>query len=480
MNKIINTISKKIPVPILVFSVLYLLLIILSRNIPMFWDMSNVSWAGNLIYDSHFTTFIFPNADIDQGAVPLYSTYLALLWVLFGKSLFVSHLAVFPFIVGVLFQLYKLGARFVSSKQVWLVFILLFIEPTIFTQVYLAGIDLVFCFMFLLAVNSAIDNRRILLMFSILLMPILRLRGFTFVVSVALIDWYLNKENFQNLFAFIKSRFLIYLAPLFVFLAWYILHYSHSGWLIISDNRKDFHQWTGLGGMLRNLVYVIWKILDFGRIFLFAPLILLLSYKRQGDMKSKQLLMILLFSLLPYLIFFLPLKYPVSHRHFMILFIIGIIAFVFIAGKLGKVPKKIIYFFVIVGLITGNFWLYPERYGNGWDASMKVAPYFKLKDNLDVYIKDTGIDNNDVATKFPMDFDVYNSNLAEDKFSYEYINGEPLENFSFILQSNVCNTFTPEEIEELRNEWGLVKEFSSWPVYIRLYKNPDIPELKIK
>ena len=107
MNNTFKIKSLKIPVCLLVSSVLYLLVIIASRNIPMFWDMGNISWASNLIYDSHFKTFIFPNADIDQGAVPLYSGYVAFLWLIFGKSLFVSHLAILPFVIGTLHYLLR-------------------------------------------------------------------------------------------------------------------------------------------------------------------------------------------------------------------------------------------------------------------------------------------------------------------------------------------------------------------------------------
>jgi hypothetical protein len=438
----------------------------------MFWDMSNISWASNLIYDSHFTTFIFPNADVDQGAVPIYSGYVAFLWLIFGKSLFVSHLAILPFVIGTLYQFYKLSLRFINKNQLYLALVLLFIDPTIFTQAYLAGMDIVFCFLFLLGVNSAIDNKRILLLLSLVLMPVLRLRGFTFVISIFLIDWFINRENFQSFKIYLKNRFLIYLLPLSVFILWYILHYNYTGWLIVSENRKAFHHLNGLEGMIKNFIFILWKIFDFGRIFLFIPIILFFKFQKPKEKKGQQLIIILFFTVLPYIVFFLPLSYPVSHRHFMITYILGIIAFAYFVGNIKKSYRTLIYSFVIFGLLSGNFWLYPERYGNGWDASMKVYPYFKLKNDFDNYIKNSNIDPNTIGTKFPMDFDLYYSNLEPEKFGYQYIDESPIEKFNYIVQSNISNTFTPEEIVELKNNWVLEKEILSWPIYIRLYRKP--------
>lgn len=446
----------------------------------MFWDMSNISWLSNLIYDTNFTAFIFPNSDIDQGAVPLYSTYLAFMWLVFGKSLFVCHLAILPFVIGILFQFHKLSLRFIHKNQLYFAFLLLFIEPTLFTQAYLAGIDLVFCFLFLLGINSAINNKRILLLVSLVFIPVLRLRGFTFVISIFLTDWYMNRNIFSSIKTFIKNRFWVYFFPFIVFIFWYIIHYNYTGWLIVSANRVAFHHYTGLNGMARNFIYIFWKIFDFGRIFLFIPIILFFINRKPKEKKNLQLILILLFTILPYIIFLLPFSYPVSHRHFMVAYIIMIIAFTYFSFNLKKTTRIILYSLAIAGMLSGNFWLYPERFGNGWDASMKVYPYFKLKNDFDNFIKSSAIKPHRIGAKFPMDFDLYYTKLEPQKFGYRYINEEPIKNFNYIVQSNICNTFTPGEINELKKNWICEKEFSSWPIYIRLYKNPNITVSKNK
>jgi hypothetical protein len=471
MSTLFKLYFSKIPVPVLVFSVLYLLLIIISRDIPMFWDMCNTSWLSNLIYDNHFTNFIFP--ENDAGAVgAVYSTYLAALWIIFGRSLLVSHMAVLPFVIGIVFQFYSFAKTYIQKEFIWIALLLLFVEPTLFTQVFLAGNDLVLCFLFLLGVNSAISNKKILLMFAVGLMPILRLRGFTFVFSVFLIDWYMNRTNYKGFINFTLKRSYIYLTPLIIPFAWFSYHYYSTGWIFISKTTKNWHQFAGIERMFKNLIYVFWKAFDFGRIFLFASVLILFLKQKKKDTIGRQLIFILLFTILPYLVFFIPLLYPVSHRHFMISYIVVIIAFVYFLSSLKKIHRTVILVLAILCLLSGNFWLYPERYGNGWDASMKVYPYFKLRDNFDGYIKLSGINPDSIGAKFPMGSDLYTCKLEPEKFGYQYIYDRPLEDFNFIVQSNICNTFTPDEIERLNMNWILEKEFRSWPLYIRLYRKP--------
>ncbi|HNW97012.1 MAG TPA: hypothetical protein PKK00_01210 [Bacteroidales bacterium] len=472
MNNTLKSESNKIPSIVIIFSFLYFFVILISLNIPMFWDMANISWLSNLIYDNHFSNFIFPDVDTDQGAMPLYSVYIAVLWKIFGKSLWVCHAAILPFVIGMVFQFYKLASRFIEKKYLWVALLLLFIEPTLFTQVFLAGNDLVFCFLFLLGVNSAIDNRKILLLLAIAFIPVLRLRGFTFVFSILLIDWYMNHTNYKGFIDFILKRFYIYVTPLIVLLIWFFYHYYSTGWVFINDDNKGYHQIAGLERMFRNLIYIAWKVFDFGRIFLFIPVLFFFIFRKKNDANGNQLFFILLFTIIPYLIFFVPMLYPVSHRHFMTTYIVGIILFVYYIGTIKIYFQKFIFPLIILIFISGNFWIYPERYGNGWDASMKVYPYFSLKNKFDDYIKGSGINSYSVGAKAPMDFDLYNTNMQSEKFGYKYIENELLENYKYVVQSNICNTFTPDEMNELNKNWIIEKEFYSWPLYIKLFKNP--------
>ncbi|MFH0866295.1 MAG: hypothetical protein V1904_08870 [Bacteroidota bacterium] len=467
INNIFHAVSKKIPVPVLVFSVLYLLIIIASRNIPMFWDMSYMSQISNMIYDSNFS--VFYSDALDNGSSPLYSTYIALLWAVAGRSLFITHLAILPFVIGIVYQFHLLLNRFLEKKYARLAFLLLLIEPTLITQTIIAGYDLILCFLFLLALNGIFKNKRGLILLSVIFIPLINIRGASIVLSVFIIDLIFNTGNFRSVRMFIKSSFP-YAASLVLLLLWMLYHYHHTGWLFLSHRRACCHHYTGMEGMTRNLIYALLKLFDFGRVFIFV-LIITLSVKIR--FKDNPLLKVLVFSMIPYLLFFLPFAYPASHRHFIHLYPVMIILFIYVISLYKQKSFRItVSVFAIISLIAGNLWIYPERYGNGWDSSLKSIPYFKLKKQLDNYVTDTRIDPADVGSRWPMNFDDYDTKLDNTHFSFADIDILPLAKHGYIAQSNISNNFTVAEIEELNKSWILEKEFSSWPVYIKLFRNP--------
>lgn len=447
----------------------------MSINIPMFWDMNYIAWISNLIYDNHFSAFIFPVID-GNGAMPLYSLYLAALWAVFGKSLLISHLAVLPFVIGMVYQFYKLAKRFIYKKYIFISFLILLIEPTIITQTIIAGYDLVYCFLFLLGLNSVFENKRYLISLSVIVIPIMNLRGFSLVISLFMIDWYIHYPIYTSIKKIVRST-IAYLPSLLLLIFWLIYHYKLTGWFAISSSNEKYHHLNGLEGMFRNFVYISWKIMDFGRVILFL-FIFIIFFKniKLKDNKSKSLFFIMLFSVLPYVFFFLPFSYPVSHRHFMIIYIISVLAFVYFVSTLKQKLFRIVFFtLTVISLLTGNFWLYPERFGNGWDASLKVLPYFKLEKEFDNFVKKSKISSSEIGTEFPMNSDLYDKDLSGEHFCFTDLDIKPFNDFRYIVQSNICNTFTPEELQKLNNKWILVKEVRSWQVYIKLFKNPEKP-----
>src|SRR5687768_9297401 len=102
---------------LLPFIFLLLLLTILSLRIPFFWDSAFFSAASVHFYEFGFSGFIAPE-EFDTGGFPLYSTYMTSVWKLFGKSLIVSHFAIFPFLIGLLWEFYKLCKRYLNEKTI--------------------------------------------------------------------------------------------------------------------------------------------------------------------------------------------------------------------------------------------------------------------------------------------------------------------------------------------------------------------------
>jgi hypothetical protein len=122
---------------------------IFSGNIPFFWDGTFFSESACGMYNGSFSPFDFPE-NIDNVTFPVYSTYLCLVWKLFSKSLFVSHLALLPFLPGICYEFYKLSKRFLDGRFVSFALVLLLAEPTFMTQGMIMGYDIPLLYLFLL------------------------------------------------------------------------------------------------------------------------------------------------------------------------------------------------------------------------------------------------------------------------------------------------------------------------------------------
>lgn len=437
----------------------------------MFWDMVYVTKTANLIYDCNFSAVIFPGAD--NGAPPLYSIYIAGLWTVFGKSLLICHIAVLPFVLGLLYQYRKLAAGYLKKEYLSAALLLLFFMPVLITQIVFAGYDILLVFLILTALNSIKENKKGLIALSMFLLPVVVGRGFTFLFFLLFADIYINRKEYSSLINIIK-RLLLFLPAVILFTAWLFYHFSITGCFMVSAE-----QWKNLGrlndfyGIMKNLIYVFWKICDFGMIFLAAPLIyLFLKRERIKDKIRSELLALTALSVISYIVFFLPFSIPVSHRYFMLTGIFIISGFVYFLQSLKKKSLRIMFMAVAVAVLPGgHFLIYPERFGNGWDASLKSLPYFSLKENFDAYTVSSGINPADIGADFPMNADRYDYNPGAGHFAFTDIDTKPFGEHKYIVLSNICNTFSPAETDTLNRKWEMVKEIKSWPVYIRLYEN---------
>ena len=84
------------------------LLVVLHRNNSFFWDTVQLASAHATYYfQNQFSSLLLP-VDIDSGHIPTFGIYIAFVWKLFGRSLAVSHLAMLPFALGIVFYICKL------------------------------------------------------------------------------------------------------------------------------------------------------------------------------------------------------------------------------------------------------------------------------------------------------------------------------------------------------------------------------------
>lgn len=453
----------------LLFSLLFFTsLTIYSLNIPFFWDGTFVSAFACKLYDGTYTIFSLPPISDNNTIFPLFSTYLFIVWKLFTKSLLVSHLAMLPFLLGICYEFYKLSKRFLQDKFVYFALLLLIFEPTFITQSILISYDIILLYLFLLLLNQLLTEQYKTYFFLIPILVLYSVRGIFLTLSLAVIQFILMypKNKYSSFLMVLKTNLLN-----FIFICLAIFLKFRTG----DVNENPHEQVVSFTMMLRQLIFIGWKIADFGRIVLWLFFIVgsYIIYKRnKEDQNFKTLLLIIFIPTLLTAIFMIPFSNPIAHRYFMFTYLLLIIGLCYILQYINS--KKMVYslmFVFVSSSFTGNFWLYPERYGNGWDSSLKVLPYFQLKDQMDKYIQQNNITPAEVGTQFPLIADKRFSYLSDSSYEYTNVWSGPIDNYHYFLQSNVINTDIPEQIEDVKRNWNLLKEFKSGQVYLQLYEN---------
>ncbi len=451
--------------PLLLF---FTILTILNLNIPFFWDGTFFSELSVYFFENGYTNFI-PPQEIDNGGIHLYSIYLTLIWNFFGKKLAVSHLALLPFILGIAFEYFKLAKRFLKDSAISLSLILLIAEPSFITQTILMGYDIFLIYFFFLSLNALLSNKNSFYKFSILLLCCCNIRGIILFTALFFIELVINysskkKINYWNyVFAFVMIG------------AWGIFHFQKTGWFFFSPVRENTHEsFLPINKMFNQFIFICWKIVDFGRItlWLFLLVVGIVFYRKLKNQELLILLKILFIPLIILSLFMIPIANPIGHKYFIVIYLCLNIVVCYLVQLFLKTKFQILVSILfIVSLISGNFYLYPEKYGNGWDSSLKIMPYFELKNKMDAYILGAHINPNEVGTQYPLIADKRFSHLVDEPYKYQNVWSGPLTNFKYILQTNVINTDIIEQFESVKKDWKLLKMYKSGQVYISLYQN---------
>ena len=445
-------------------SSIYLLMIYFFRNLPFFWDMTYISEVADTIFISDFQQFI--NPAIDNGTPPLFSLMLAILWFVFSKSLWVSHLLTATFVVGFLWQTNRLCHRFLPEKSKIFVLILLFADPVFLTQSILITYDFAILFFTLLAFNSLLENKRWWLVFALLPVPLLNLRGFSFVIMIFLMDFFIHRKN-------LKIKLLLSYIPAFVImLSWMVYHRSITGFYVVSPGNNAYHTLVDLQYFGKSFLLALWKVLDFNRfiIILSGVFVWYFQWKRKFGFNLVSIFGI--FSFLIFLFVFLLFRYPLSHRYLMLTMFVISFVFVQLLTFYSFSRQILLISFAILLLVIGNFHHYPQKYGNAWDCSLKGINYLHLKRDVLSDLKRNGKNNCTIASFFPEIRDQKYAYL-NDEFQMHFVDfkTENLKNVDFVMYSNTFNIL-PLSLSELENKgFRFYKNYQNGFAKISLYQN---------
>lgn len=462
-----------------IFSFFILIFILLCSGNIFFWDTVQLgSKHAHFYYDNNLNLLFLPN-QIDSGHIPTFGYVLAVIWKVFGKSLLVSHLYIFPFAIGIIWQLIKILEHFISKKHIFWAVLLILADTTLLSQISLVSPDIPLLFLFLLAINSILKNNRILLSVAIACLFLISMRGMILSVPLFLFDTYLNtkfsKKTIKSFIVQLIKNGLYYLPAAFIFVVFNYLHYQHKGWFGYHESSPwaIFFKRVDVNGIIKNFFIYGWRIIDFGRIFLWIGLIitLIIICKKEKIWNDKSKAVSLLFFLIIGILSIPAIIYTdlKGHRYFMPVYIS--FSFVFCYYLFEKLKnnsfRKFIYIFALGGLISGSFWVYPKQISQGWDSTLGHLPYYNLRKKMVSYIEKNNIPYNEVGADFPDSYEDRHLTLSDKKWLFPE---KDLNKHSYILYANVCNEFSDDELLELENSWEIIKSEKLFTVEMILYK----------
>ncbi len=445
------------------FFLLFVILTFVVKDNNIFWDnLLQASKSAHFYLENNFNQLLVP-ASIDAGHPPLFGIYLALIFKTFGKTLAIAHFAMLPFLLGIVWQVVRLVSYFTTVHRLPILF-LIFSNPILLGQSTLVSADIVLLFFFLLALNGVLYLEKWPIVLGTIGLGWISIRGIFSIVALVAIHFYLHK----------KIRFLMIFIPvLFTGLAYYGFHFLETGWWLstTSENWSHHRGLVDLKGLIKNVAVLGWRMLDYGMVVLWIGSVILF-FKNRQFLKSGQnrlLFLIPICLLLCYSPALLLFQNPIGHRYVLPFHIVFTILVGIWLTQSSWYKKWMIVLMVLIQL-SGNFWVYPKKIAQGWDASLAHLPYHTLMKEMKNYIDEQHLDYQSIGTEFP--------NVGSRKFIElnKELDGFPQKDFEkndYILYSNVFNDFSDEQIDDLEKNWIVKKELHKRQVYIILYKKNE-------
>ena len=479
---------------------LVMTLVVATAGLPFFWDtLQLASRHAHFFYEHGFSSLFLPN-DMDSGHIPAFGMYLALIWLVFGKTMLVSHLAMAPFIVTTLFFTRRLAGRLFPGRYAWLATLVLIADATLLAQFTLVSPDIWIACFFTMALWAFLDKKSGLQALAFTGLALTSMRGMmivaAFFVTRAILLFFpgsaekpdsfssrhgSGKSPISNYIMILLRDIPFYLPAALLVILYLGFHYLRSGWIGYHPDMPWYEHFArvNFSGFLRNILIFGWRLADQGRLFFWMVGAGILTYgwrnkwKTTGDGRLLIVLSLVLTAVFSYSA--LTYRNLAGHRYFIPLFLMIALTviyhlFIFVSGK-----KRLllILLFLLAGELSGNFWVYPDSIAKGWDASLAYLPYQHLRREMNRFLGEKGIPPEAIGTSFPNNVAFEYIDLSEDNRSFGTA-GEEGREFDYLLWSNVFNDF-PEELKETAEQgWRVVRELRLVQVRMVLYENPAI------
>jgi len=456
-------------------------LIYFVQDHAFFWDtLLLTSKYADHFFDTSFQSVLLP-ADLDAGHPPFWGMYIASTWKAFGRSLIVSHWAMWPFLVGILWQMVILVQHFFPDQpqvQIW-VFFLLLLEPTWLGQAALVSSDIPFLFCYLLAFNGLLDRTNLWVIIGSTGLVLLSLRALPAVLSLGLFSLFLAPRDSWTIPAIqkiIHQNILGFGLASLVAGAYFLFHWWETGWLFTTPSENWAGQRDKASGdqILKNIAVLGWRLLDFGKIALWVILLPLLTKYLFINKETKPTITILLYGIFCFTLAYVPILIlgtnPIGHRYLLPLFLMIALLTAALIQQFISNPTYKVYLFsgIYILLISGHFWVYPKQISQGWDASLAHLPYHSLRLEMLDSIEQRKIPFDQIGTEFPLVGERHHVDLFPTKSPI--LRNRNLEKDPYLLFSTVQNDFTDEELEYIDSHFKSEIELRNGQMTIQLLK----------
>jgi hypothetical protein len=454
---------------------LALILFYASLETGFFWDNSIFGYQmGMHLFENGLFNLNIPDS-IDPGHPPFLAFILALSWKTLGKSLITSHLVLFPFVYGLLYQLFEFVKTYTDKNYLVIFpFILVILDPTLDTQLLLIGPEVIQLFFFFLAINSILKEKIVLKTIGLFFLGIVSFRGMMLFFGIFLFDiirhFWLHRKSIQTFITRNNTiSYSIAIIPAFLYITWRL---TIKGWLQTHPDSPFAHLWhyVNIQEFFRNLIFMMHRYADFGRVtyFIFISWMLYTSKKLFiNDPKNKELILLAFVSVIAIILVSLFSINTFGHRYFIVSYLaFALLAFRLIT-KLNK-SKKIVYIVLVASLIGGNFWIYPERISQGWDASLAHLPFYNLRETAIKYLYSNNIKIESVATFAPNQGRIETISLSGNLDEFADFTG----NDPYVFYSNIFN-LNDQTYEILEQKYTCIKAFEKKNIYIQILKRKN-------
>jgi hypothetical protein len=461
------------------FYLFYFILFLFTCNNSFFWDTVQLaSMHAWWYYENDFRFFFLPH-EMDSGHPPLLGLVLAALWKLSGPSLFYSHLLMLPFVFLTIRQVLSLCDYLFTEKLKILAAALILFNSILMSQAGLVSPDVIMYCFFFFTLDGVFKKKKSKILFGSLVLASISMRGmmcafslFIFQAASVIID---NRKIAVK--AILYSGLLFIPAGLLISLFLYF-HYLHAGWIGYHTASPWAPSFKGVdtGGFFYNIALLLWRVADFGNIFIWLFMGGGLFFFSRGRLKicdRSRKLLILFFVLC--VIYVFPLLFYdkgglLGHRYFFPVISAATLLLFSLAEMNMELPVlKKLAAITLAGMLTGFLWVYPDSISKGWDSTLAHLPYYGLRKQALNYLKKNKISFSETGACFPyndggkfIDLKTGTEKFADKNFTFN----------KYILYSNIANDFTDDELAELKRRWISVKSFGRWPVRFVLYKNP--------